>query len=158
MNATDRPALLCYDGSDPSKHAIAAAPSLLAARDAIVVAVWQPITALPSFAWGAPAMSPADFANVDEQLRARTQELAEEGAGIAREAGLTVEALAIQANGPIWEAIIEVAGERDVAAIVLGSRGLTGLKSVLLGSVSEGVVRRSGRPTLVVPPAPDDGS
>ena len=156
MNENNRPILLCYDGSDPSKHAIAAAPSLLTARDAIVIAVWQPITAMPSFEWGAPAMSPVDFANLDEHARTRTQELADAGAEIAREAGLTVEALAVRADGPTWDAIVQCAAERDAAAIVLGSRGLTGLRNVLLGSVSEGVVRHAGRPTLVVPPSTRD--
>ena len=58
----------------------------------------------------------------------------------------------------MWAAIVDAAEQLDAAAIVLGSRGLTGLKNVLLGSVSEGVVRHAGRPVLVVhrPPAAAD--
>jgi nucleotide-binding universal stress UspA family protein len=47
--------------------------------------------------------------------------------------------------------ILEVADEIDAAAIIVGTRGLGGVKSVLLGSVSHGVVQRSHRPVLVVP-------
>jgi nucleotide-binding universal stress UspA family protein len=33
----------------------------------------------------------------------------------------------------------------------MGSRGLTGLRSLLLGSVSSAVVHHTARPTLVIP-------
>ena len=35
----------------------------------------------------------------------------------------------------------------------MGSRGLTGIKSLLLGSVSRGVLTHADRPVMVVPPA-----
>lgn len=35
--------------------------------------------------------------------------------------------------------------------IVLGTRGLTGIKSALLGSVSHAVLQRTDRPVMVVP-------
>jgi nucleotide-binding universal stress UspA family protein len=37
--------------------------------------------------------------------------------------------------------------------IVLGSRGLSGAREVLVGSVSHDVAEHSGRPVLIVPPA-----
>jgi nucleotide-binding universal stress UspA family protein len=43
-----------------------------------------------------------------------------------------------------------------VSTIVLGSRGLTGLRSVLLGSVSTAVVHHADRPTLVIHSPGDD--
>ena len=36
-------------------------------------------------------------------------------------------------------------------AILMGTRGLTGLKSVVLGSVSHAVLQRADRPVVVVP-------
>ena len=35
--------------------------------------------------------------------------------------------------------------------IVLGSRGLTGMRSLVLGSVSHGVANHSRRPVLIIP-------
>jgi hypothetical protein len=53
----------------------------------------------------------------------------------------------------IADAIIAVADELDTATIVVGSRGLTGVKSLLLGSVSHGLIQHADRPVIVVPSA-----
>jgi nucleotide-binding universal stress UspA family protein len=50
----------------------------------------------------------------------------------------------------VWKTILDIAGSRDAAMIVMGSRGLTGVRSMLLGSVSGAVVNHADRPTLVV--------
>jgi hypothetical protein len=39
----------------------------------------------------------------------------------------------------------------DADVIVLGTRGLTGVKSVLLGSVSRGVLTHADRAVMIVP-------
>jgi len=46
--------------------------------------------------------------------------------------------------------IVEVAEMLDVSTIVVGSRGVTGLPHMLLGSVAERVVKLSNRPVVVV--------
>ncbi|MEM7452876.1 MAG: universal stress protein [Planctomycetota bacterium] len=46
--------------------------------------------------------------------------------------------------------IVEFAEKNDVDLIVIGSKGRTGLSRVLLGSVAESVIRKSGCPVLVV--------
>ena len=68
----------------------------------------------------------------------------------AEAAGFTATPVIAEALGPVWQAIVRVADERDAAAIVLGSRGLSGVKAALLGSVSSGVVQHATRPVLVV--------
>ena len=150
----EQPLILCYDGSEPSKHALATAPALFAPRPSLVLTVWQTLNSLPTFGWmGAGAgMADINVVEIDQVARSRTEELAAQGVEVARQAGLDATPLAVAAHGPIWEAIVDTADQRDAAAIVLGSRGLTGVKNVLLGSVSEGVVRHSRRPALVVHP------
>lgn len=143
----DRPLLFCYDGSDDAKHAIAAAASLLTAREAVVLSVWQDAKAMPAFAWATPV------ANMDEVFaaaRAGAERVAEDGVRAAEAAGFTARPVVAEAAGPVWQAIVRAAEEEDVAAIVMGSRGLSAVGSVLIGSVSSGVVHHSGRPTLVV--------
>ncbi len=51
----------------------------------------------------------------------------------------------------IAETILVAAGDVDANVIVLGTRGLSGLKSVLLGSVSHAVLQHADRPVMVVP-------
>jgi nucleotide-binding universal stress UspA family protein len=50
-------------------------------------------------------------------------------------------------------AILAVADELDANAIVVGTRGLTGLRSMLLGSVSHAVLQHANRTVIVVPSA-----
>ena len=69
---------------------------------------------------------------------------------------MQAEPLAVEALGAVWKTILEVAGSHDVSTIVIGSRGLTGLRSVLLGSVSTAVVHHADRPTLVIHSPGDD--
>jgi nucleotide-binding universal stress UspA family protein len=58
----------------------------------------------------------------------------------------------VEAIGPVWQAIVDVARERDASIIVLGARGLSGIKQALLGSVSEKVARHADRPVLLTHP------
>ena len=53
-------------------------------------------------------------------------------------------------EGPAAEAIIEVAKVREVDLVVLGSRGLGKLATLILGSTSDKVVTHSPCPVLVV--------
>lgn len=48
------------------------------------------------------------------------------------------------------EAIVDLADELEVDLIVMGTRGLRGLKHVMLGSVAERTLRRASCPVLTV--------
>ena len=143
----DHPVLICYDGSEDAKHAIAVAAPLLGVRRAHVLAVWQNTAAVPSFAWAAPMSGIEDLLSA---AREGADRIADEGVRAAREAGFDPTPLVVEASGPVWVAIVDAAAELDAAAIVLGSRGLSGVKSVLLGSVSNGVIHHARCPALVV--------
>jgi nucleotide-binding universal stress UspA family protein len=145
----DGPLLVCYDGSADAKHAIRHAAGLLAAKDALVVTVWQP-TALPGgLAWAGEA-SMVNPVELDRAAEAEAGRVAEDGVRIALEAGMAAEPMAVEADGPIWKTVTETADRNDATTIVMGSRGLTGLRSMLLGSVSSAVVHHADRPVLVV--------
>jgi nucleotide-binding universal stress UspA family protein len=146
----DGPLLICYDGSEDAAHAIEGAAALLAPRDALVLTVWQPTEYVGSFAWSGMASSMVDFVELDRAAAEDGERVAGAGADIARDAGFEAQPLAIKATGPVWMTILEIADRHDVAAIVTGSRGLTGLRSMLLGSVSSAVVHHANRPALVM--------
>ena len=48
------------------------------------------------------------------------------------------------------DAIVDLAAERAVAAVVVGSHGIAGLRSHLLGSTSRQVLARCRGPVVVV--------
>jgi nucleotide-binding universal stress UspA family protein len=53
-------------------------------------------------------------------------------------------------RGIPFQIILRVEDEEDVSAIVIGSHGKSNIKEMLLGSVSEAVIRKSEKPVLVV--------
>jgi len=149
-STADGPLLLCYDGSEDAAHAIETAGALFAGRAALVVSVWQATAGLGSFGWAGDSAPMVDFFALDRAAADAGACIAEEGANIARASGLKAEPEAVEAIGPVWKTLHDLAERHDAAAIVMGSRGLTGLRSMLLGSVSSAVVRHSDRPTLVI--------
>ena len=144
------PLLLCYDGSEAAANAIERAGLLLGGRHALVVTVW-PQTVLGSLAWSGATASMGTFVELDRAAADAAGRVAREGVRLAQQAGLDAEPVAVETAGTVWEAILKIADRHDVATIVMGSRGLTGVRSMLLGSVSSAVVHHAGRPTLVIP-------
>jgi nucleotide-binding universal stress UspA family protein len=112
--------------------------------------VWQPIADLNRLAWTGPTASPVDVVELNRAAAEDGRRVADEGARVALEAGLRAEPLAVEATGSVWRTIVEIADRHDAATIVMGSRGLTGVRSMLLGSVSSAVVQHADRPTLVI--------
>ena len=151
------PLLLCYDGSADARQAIERTGRLLGGRQALVVTVWQPTAGLASSAWAGATAGMLDFFALDRAAAEDGGRVADAGARLALEAGLEAEPVAAEADGPAWKTIVDIADRHDAAAIVLGSRGLTGVRAVLLGSVSSAVLRNADRPTLVIPRAQPGG-
>lgn len=133
------PFLICYDGSDGARAALEAAVAVFD-RPAIVACYWQP------------------FADSGRRFELSLLELVQDPARVNdREQALaeqTADAVAQQVPGSIDAAIHRHADELDACAIVLGSRGRSGLGSMLLGDVAGDVVQLSSRPMFVVPSPP----
>jgi nucleotide-binding universal stress UspA family protein len=152
------PLLIAYDGSEDAKHAIRSAAGLLAVKNALVLTVWQPTSDLGAFAWYGAGPDMVNFPELDRAGAEVGGRVAEEGAQIARDSGLQAESVAIEATPPVWKTIVDTADLHNAAAIVMGSRGLTGFRSMLMGSVSNAVMHHADRPTLVIHrPANDAG-
>jgi len=62
-----------------------------------------------------------------------------------------VEATALMLQGPTVETLIAEAAKLEAGLIVLGSHGRSAFRDLMVGSVAEGVVRRSTVPVLLVP-------
>ena len=140
-----RPILIAYDGSPEAEHAIRTAAGLFGPQPAHIVSVWSPLLNTAPVAGGIPAY----LSDLDPKLEESAQNAAERGAEIAREAGFEADAGTAKAASA-WQAIVSTADEIDAAAIVVGARGLSRLKSIVLGSTSNGVLHHASRPVLVV--------
>jgi nucleotide-binding universal stress UspA family protein len=144
------PLLLCYDGSEDATNAIRRAGALFAGRRALVVTVWQPTAVPSSLGFAGETAGMINSVELDRAAAEAGGRLADEGVRIAQQAGLLAAPVAVEGAGPVWKTIVEIADRDDAATIVMGSRGLTGLRAMLLGSVSSAVVHHADRPTLIV--------
>jgi nucleotide-binding universal stress UspA family protein len=150
VETADGPLVVCYDGSEDAKHAIERAGDLLPDRHVLVVTVWQPIAGGASLAWAGMTISGVNSVQLDREAAEEGARIANEGIRIAQAAGLRAEPLVVEATGPVWKTILDLADDHHAAMIIMGSRGLTGMRSMLLGSVSSALAHHSDRPTLVI--------
>jgi nucleotide-binding universal stress UspA family protein len=148
--------LICYDGSPDSSAAIEQAADLFGDQPATVLTVWEPfveIIARTPVGLGLVPMMP-DIGEIDEASRQGAEQRAEQGAALARDAGMRAQPLSCAQATTTARAILAEADRVGASAIVMGSRGLTGVKSLLLGSVSHEVIQHADR-TVVVVPSPE---
>lgn len=142
--------LVAYDGSADSRAAIEFAAKHLAAEPTLIVTVWEPLLVqIKRY----PLAATGVISDSGEEWRLQAEQYAKEGAELATASGLVdVTYRAVADNESIWRTIVDVADEVDASLVVTGSRGLAGVRSVLLGSVSNHVLHHAHRPTLIVPP------
>jgi nucleotide-binding universal stress UspA family protein len=146
----DGPIVFAYDGSPAARAAIAlAGRHLRPEREAIVLTVYRPLESVPFFGEAGIVLP----TGADDQIRAGTERLAQEGVGLAREAGFDATAITAEASDATWETIVAEAKQRNASQIVMGTHGRTGVRSVLLGSVATAVMHHAGVPVTVVPAA-----
>src|SRR5262245_50049312 len=146
------PLLICYDGSRGAEAALDAAAALFAPAEAVVACYWEPFGKASDRRVGIDILQLVqDPESINEREEALAEEIAEEGAARARAAGLIATGQAVKISAPIDEAILAHAEELDTAAIVLGARSRSALRSLILGDVANEVVQRATRSVFVVP-------
>lgn len=152
MPETPRPALYCYDGSDGAKRAIAVAAGLLGGGPAVVVCIWRStMQSIMSVPYASLPVAAVDAA--DDSIKQRAAALCDEARDMLAPAHSEVTTRVEETIGSVWSTLLELADAIDAGVIVVGSRGLGGVASTLLGSVSHGLANHSKRPLLIVPPA-----
>ena len=127
--------ILAYDGSGPAKAAISDVARLFPGYEAVVVTGWSSIA---SAAQATRIALPDDIIrraieNLEAASQATARDMAREGAQLAREAGIAADDMIVEARPNIWSAILRVRDDIDAAAIVVGSRGRSGIRSAVLG-------------------------
>lgn len=140
--------ILCpVDFSDASQHAL---------DHAVMIAGWYRarITALhvrhPAFLVEPPILF-TDFGGGAAATLEDAEARLHEWLSPVRAAGLACDVMAVDGNMPATR-IVEVAGQIGADLIVLGTHGRSGFQRLLLGSVTERVVRTARCPVVTVPP------
>jgi nucleotide-binding universal stress UspA family protein len=143
--------LIAYDGSPDARAAIERTGELLRGRPATVLTVWERFQDVLARTGAGMPIGAVDYDELDREYEVQARQRADEGAELGRYAGLNPHARTCVRNGSIANTVLAEADDLGAEAIVLGTRGLTGLKSLLLGSVSHAVAQHADRPVIVVP-------
>jgi nucleotide-binding universal stress UspA family protein len=138
--------LLAHDGSKEAGEAARAAAEISVATGSELHLVYVSLAESPYYP--GPEM-PDVSAGYLERLHERARAWVEQQAERLGAEGVDVEAAHLRLGAPDRE-IVSLAEELEIGLIVVGSRGLGGLKRALLGSVSDSVVRYAHCPVLVV--------
>lgn len=133
--------LVPLDGSALAARALPYA-SLLAERCGAELLLAEIVAPTPRAGEDAEEARDRAFAEAAERLAARQQPL--------RTRGLAVETLT--AGGDPAGALMDIARARDVALIVMATRGRSGPARWVLGSVAERLLRATGGPVLLLTP------
>jgi nucleotide-binding universal stress UspA family protein len=114
------------------------------------------LTLIHVFSVSSFAVAPVQAHNYEEFMGSSyVKAMREYGEGIladgkakAEAGGVQVEILMV--DGHVVEEVLKVARDGDFSLIVIGSRGLSMMKELLMGSVSDGVTKHAPCPVLVV--------
>jgi nucleotide-binding universal stress UspA family protein len=143
--------LIAYDGSADAQAAIERAGELLSGQPATVLSVWERFVDVLARSGGGMPIGDVDFEALDRSSEDQARQRVDEGTHLAQQAGLVAQARLRARDASVADCILAEAETLGADAIVMGTRGLTGVKSFLLGSVSHAVLQHSDRPVIVVP-------
>jgi nucleotide-binding universal stress UspA family protein len=140
--------LVAVDGSDPSFNASAYAIDWAKRNDAELIVLYI-VSPVP--------YSQFEYANIGRMKEIESiekekaqREVVDKVKQKATENKVSVKTEVLIKYTSVVKEIVEYAEDNKVDMIVIGSRGVTGLKKLLLGSVASGVVTYSHCPVLVV--------
>jgi nucleotide-binding universal stress UspA family protein len=140
--------LLATDGSEEAELAALRAVELADATDSELHVVH--VGLVPIFVDSYPGTLGFDR-KLYEQIEEQSRELLRKESWRVKAAGGTVAGTHLRMGAVALE-IVALAEELGADLIVMGSRGLGGVRRVLVGSVSDSVVRHAHCPVLVVRP------
>lgn len=149
--------LIAYDGSPRARHALIRAAELLRPGTVELITAWEPITRQTARALGRTGM-PQTTVEIDprgegaDAAQSHALSVLEEGTELAHELGLKSRAHLVETSGTTSQAIVDAAKELKVDVIVVGTRGLSGLRSWFNSSTAEQILQNAGLPVFIVPP------
>ncbi len=139
--------LVAYDGSKDSNKAVQAACALSKGKDSVTL---LHVYAMPTMAYtGAAGLPQSTVEILNEGAKEKAEAVAKKGLNRAARNGVKAKGEVIESTS-IVETIVTYASSEKFDLIVIGTRGNTGFKRLLVGSVSSGVLNHAHCPVLLV--------
>jgi len=133
--------LIAFDGSEDSIKAIKLAGSITSKSKMRFTVVH--VYTSPSIRFSAASGMPmVDYKALEDAKKEDAKRLLAKGLQLAEGVGIQAAGELIEAPSVV-EAIVEFATKEKADLIIVGTRGMTGFKKLLLGSVSSGLVNHA---------------
>lgn len=139
--------LVALDGSDASMDAASYAISMAKKDDAQLIGLT--VSHLPLSSYGL-AVPPDNLKQAKEKEMVESKKWFDRFVQSAEEHHVRLRTELIDSQLSVEASIVEYAESENIDLIVLGTRGRSGFKKLLLGSVASGVVNYATCPVLVV--------
>jgi len=143
-----RKILVPLDGSPLAETILPHARTLARPEDAEIILLQVPLVPSSEFLSRDPSLTSNIISSIENEsqtyLKKEVAKLKSEGANVS----------SITREGPVAETILAVAKEIRADAIAMCTHGRTGVQRLLMGSITEDVVRLSPIPVILLHPAP----
>ena len=137
------------DGSEPSKRALKAALELASkwGSELLILSVIPRISALLYTGHCSMGM---DLETYENELGHIYKKIVDDAMEMVTANHPELKVSVSVLKGHVPSTILEISDHKDVDLIVMGSRGLSGIESWFLGSISKNVVEHCKKPKLIV--------
>ena len=143
--------LLATDGSEDAQLALSTAVDLASSTNSeLHVVTAGPGNPDPVYQIHEAGLQYETYEQALEAVREEAQKVLDEQVRKVEEAGGTVAQAHLRMGERRDQAIVHLADEIGAGLIVMGSRGLGGIRRALMGSVSDSVVRHAHCPVMIV--------
>ncbi|MCL5672881.1 MAG: universal stress protein [Nitrososphaerota archaeon] len=140
--------VVAFDGSSDSVKAVQLACSIVSKFGSALTVVHVYSSPAMVFA-GGPGMPIPNYSELEEAAKGTAAATLSRGVQTAGQYGVKAKGEVIEASSVV-EALVGYATDQGVDLIVTGTRGMTGFKKLIMGSVTSGLVSHSHCPVLVV--------
>ena len=138
--------LAAVDGSECSSHALRTAVRMAKSEGAELMILH--VMVISSALYSGDVRQPLE--RVEQSEKDKSQPLVTAAEAEARRAGVEPRIAMVEARDSAVKGITDYAARNGVDLIVMGTRGLSGIKRLLLGSVAAGVVHCAPCTVMVV--------
>ncbi len=137
--------VVSVDGSPDSNRAVEVAGEIALAKGAEVIVVHGRDIAVVA----PPAATAVPPPQAEPETEDEAQRLVDEALQQLQEAGVSARGMVLPMRGRLAQQIIETAREESADLIVLGSRGMSRIQEIMIGSVANKVIHLSPYPVLL---------